>query len=119
MERGRACVPTLPKAPKPLLSTGAMTRHAHTIRRFLEYEDEDRQLCLEQLLLYDTLPEGARDDLMGIIRTMKHELMERDKKWWRLPAIAYEDGRELRFFDTATDLRNVPLKKKKRAVLRV
>ena len=42
MGRGRACVPTLPKAPKPLLSTGAMTRHAQTIRRFLEYEDEDR-----------------------------------------------------------------------------
>ena len=27
-----------------------MTRHAHTIRRFLEYQDEDRQFYLEQLL---------------------------------------------------------------------
>ena len=35
-----------------------MTRHAHTIRRFLEYQDEDRQFYLKQLLSFYTLLEG-------------------------------------------------------------
>jgi len=118
MGRGRGQqmeMPVKPVKSQPMLSTGAFHKHMTTVERFHQHQPNTEQMTTmltAHLLTYGTLPERQREQLRLLLNYMSRSIEERDRRWWKLPACAYEG--ELHFFDSKDGLRNVPLKKKRR-----
>ena len=107
----------VPKPPKPSLSRTAFARHSQTIERFSQHNENGKrevELNMKELILIDTVHEQRRACFLEMLRLMRQNVLEREKRFYKLPERAYEG--ELRFFDSESGLRNVPSRKKKKPV---